>query len=204
MFKWSHSLSLGYVKTWEYEIKQCLKAANMSDINIHNDEINVKGTIRQYRDAIIDIDKKNWLCLVWDDSKNEENGNKLRLYRCFMKDICVEDYVMKNMPFHCRQKLAMLRIGCLPIQVEIGRRQNTPIHERVCRHCNMNCVEDEVHLLLACPLYDDLRSMVTQYIQDSSCSLKDQYCFLLSNPNIQAELGKCVFNIMTRRTLYEV
>ena len=120
------------------------------------------------------------------------------------EDIYVENYVMTNMPFHHRQKLAMLRTGCLPIQIEMGRRLNIPLNQRICQFCHMNSVEDEIHLLLECPLYDDIRFTVTRYVQDNTTSLKDQYICLLSNPNIQAELGKCIFSIMKRRALFQM
>ena len=202
VFKWSHSLSLGLTKTWEYQVKQCLKIANISDIKISNDKLNVKSIMSRYREEVINIDKKKWLASVWDDSKNEEHGNKLRLYRCFKKDIYVEFYVTTSMPFHHRQSLAMLRTGCLPIAIETGRHHAIPLDERVCKLCNMQCIEDEVHFLLGCSLYDDLRYNVVKYVKDMTLSLKDQYCDLLSNPDIQAELGKYVFNSMKRRSLY--
>ena len=66
----------------------------------------------------------------------------------------------------------------------------------------MQCIEDEVHFLLGCSLYDDLRYNILKYVKDMTMSLKDQYCDLLSNPDIRAELGKYVFNSMKRRSLY--
>ncbi len=204
VFKWSNSLSLGNVKTWEYHVKQFLKDANMLDHPFMNPDINVKVTMREYRDALIASDKVNWHNKVWDDTKNEENGNKLRLYRCYKDDICVESYVTTIMPFHHRQKIAMLRLGCLPIQIELGRRSNTPLDSRICKLCNQGCIEDEVHLLLQCPLYDDIRSIITKHVTDTTMSFKDQFCSLLSNPDIQADLGKCVFRMMNRRQLFSM
>ena len=32
-----------------------------------------------------------------------------------------------------------------------------PLDARVCKFCEMNVVESEAHVLLECPLYDDLR-----------------------------------------------
>ena len=31
--------------------------------------------------------------------------------------------------------------------------------ERVCKKCNNNAVEDEIHFLCECPMYDDLRKL---------------------------------------------
>ena len=131
IFRWSNALSLGYVKTWEYQVKQFLKEVNMLDSPLLNPGINVKVTMSNYRNAINKIDKQIWHDKVWDDTGNIENGNKLRLYRCFKNDIFTESYVTTVMPFQHRQKLAMLRLGCL--EVELGCRNNTPLHLRTCK-----------------------------------------------------------------------
>lgn len=201
IFRWSNSLSLRYVKNWEFKVKQLLKEAKMLDSPLMFPDINVKATMNNYKDAVIEIDKQCWSKKLWDDTGNEENGNKLRLFRCFKGDIYTETYITTAMPFHHRQKLAMLRLGCLPIQVELGRRNHIPLHLRICRQCDMNTIEDEVHLLLECPLYDDIRSGIIQHI-DTTVSPKDQFCSLMSSPDIQAVLGKCIFNIMKRREIF--
>ena len=46
-----------------------------------------------------------------------------------------------------------------PIRLETGRYANLPINERVCFNCN-NCVEDEIHVLLHCPVYNDVRQVL--------------------------------------------
>ncbi len=58
IFRWSNALSLGYVKTWEYQVKTLLKQANMLDSPLLNPAINVKATMNNYRNAIIKIDKQ--------------------------------------------------------------------------------------------------------------------------------------------------
>ena len=84
----------------------------------------------------------------------------------------------------------------------MGRRNDIPVHLRICKQCNLNVVEDEVHLLMECPLYDDIRSTIQHHISNVTQSLKDQLCSFISNPNIQAVLGKCIFKIMKRRELF--
>ena len=114
-------------------------------------------------------DKDLWHQKIWDDSKNEINGNKLRLYRCFKKDIFVEKYVTTLIPFQYRQQQAMLRCGSLPIEIELGRRKEIPLQNRICKMCDMDCIENEVHLLLACPVY--VRERLLGFIQDNNVTL---------------------------------
>ncbi len=202
IFKWSNSVSLSNIKTWEYNVKKLLKEANMLHITERENDINVKSFMNKFNDNIVQQDKENWFQGIWNDNKNEQNGNKLRLYRCFKEDIFVENYVTCIMPFHHRQQLSRLRLGCLPIEIEMGRRFNVPLCERTCKMCTTNCIEDEIHLLLECPMYNDLREKIISSIEDRNLDFKNQYYSLLSNTNIQADLAKCIFNIMRRRDLF--
>ena len=56
-----------------------------------------------------------------------------------------------------RSYLAQLRLGILPINVEIGRYRQIPFDERKCMLCNNENVEDEYHVLFICPAYDRIR-----------------------------------------------
>ena len=69
--------------------------------------------------------------------------------------------------------------------------------------CNLQKVEDEIHVLLQCPLYDDLRDNLVKNIPNTGMSLIDQYILLLSKTEIQAPLGKCIFRIMERREIFK-
>ena len=60
-----------------------------------------------------------------------------------------------------------------PINIELCRYgpARIPVEERVCSHCNE--VEDESHVLMYCPLYDDIRDQLTLSINDINPSLQD-------------------------------
>ena len=59
-------------------------------------------------------------------------------------------------------------------------------------------VENEIHLMLGFPLYDDLRGNYLQHLNNAGITLNDKFSTLFSNTEIQAELGKCVLRIMER------
>ena len=50
--------------------------------------------------------------------------------------------------------------------------------------------------MLVSPLCDDLRENTLQLVTKVGMPLNDQFSTLLSNSEIQAELGKCVFRVM--------
>ena len=69
---------------------------------------------------------------------------------------------------------------------------------------NINvCVEDEIHILLKCPLYDDVRSNLLSDIHDTGMSLQKQFIQILSCPEQQAALAKCIFRIVERRNIFK-
>jgi hypothetical protein len=53
--------------------------------------------------------------------------------------------------------LTQIRLGILPLSIETGRYQDVPIEYRFCLYCNHNCIESEIHFLLYCDKYNDLR-----------------------------------------------
>ena len=56
-----------------------------------------------------------------------------------------------------RSAIAQFRCGILPLKIETGRYMNIPVEFRLCNFCD-NCTETEVHFLLYCPKYSEIRS----------------------------------------------
>ena len=55
-----------------------------------------------------------------------------------------------------RAAFAKFRCGVAPIRIETGRFENLDVNQRPCLFCNV--VEDEIHVILDCSAYDDLRN----------------------------------------------
>ena len=67
-----------------------------------------------------------------------------------------------------RSLIAQLRTGILPLRIESGRFNNIkdPItgklrklraDERLCQFCNSGNIEDEIHFICTCSVYNDIR-----------------------------------------------
>ena len=99
--------------------------------------------------------------------------NKLRTYRTFKNIYSTEPYVRIIAQKKFRSAYAKFRSGVAPINIELCRYglARIPVEERVCSHCNE--VEDESHVLMYCPLYDDIRDQLTLSINDINPSLQD-------------------------------
>ena len=62
------------------------------------------------------------------------------------------------------QHYAKLRCGVAPIKIETCRYgiNRIPVNERLCESCES--VEDEYHVLMQCPKYDDIRTVAFESI----------------------------------------
>lgn len=89
-----------------------------------------------------------------------KNGNtgKLRFFSQITKDFELQDYLKFNINKHLRSKLTKLRLSAHSLAIETGRYSKpiTPAEERFCKSCKSK-VEDELHFLLDCPIYNKLR-----------------------------------------------
>ena len=43
--------------------------------------------------------------------------------------------------------------------IEEGRQKGIPREPRICKSCDLGCVEDEYHFVIICPAYKNLRKM---------------------------------------------
>jgi hypothetical protein len=91
-----------------------------------------------------------------DVSKTGKGLNKLRTYRLFKSEFITESYCKTILSCKQRGALAKFRSGTAPIRLETGRYELLPVSERTCFNC-CGLVEDELHVLIHCPMYEDLR-----------------------------------------------
>ena len=183
------------------------------DIDCHftqyNTKLKAKKQIKSVVETLKNFEQQNWLKHIWDDSKNQENGNKLRLYRLYKERVVVEKYLELNMPRHYKQLLARFRSGCLPIRIETGRYDKTPLIERCCSFCTGYHLEDELHVLLNCELYSDLRYDLIQHMSSIESDFKSrpilaQFLSIMTTDSVQFILAKYIFTMYKRRKIHDL
>jgi len=103
---------------------------------------------------------------------NLEHKPKLRLYRKIKFNKEPETYVKLNMNRLERSLLAQLRLGILPIEIEVGRYRRKPIESRKCPFCK-EYTEDELHFLFDCTTYINLREQILNLTTDNKHKLTD-------------------------------
>jgi hypothetical protein len=138
-----------------------------------------------------------------ETAKSGKGGNKLRVYRQFKSNFYTEFYCKNVLSTKYRGALAKFRSGTAPIRIETGRYEGLPICDRVCFCCD-TCVEDELHVILHCPVYEDLRVQLfheASYVCSNFNSFSDidKLCFIMSNNEIVKCSAKTCWLILERR-----
>ena len=100
-------------------------------------------------------------------------NKKLNLYTSFKTVYKFESYLDYIQDFTVRSTLAKLRVSAHNLQIETGRfsKNKTPRDQRFCPYCktlNIFTVEDEIHFLLTCSLFNDERRIFLQKVYRTS------------------------------------
>lgn len=129
----------------------------MTNLDLNTETPN-KGIIQQR----LQIDMLNTFENEWRQDLDRQTSvsgsgrNKLRTYRLFKTEYKTEPYLNCVMSKAHRSAYAKFRCGVAPIRLETGRYERLEERERTCFHCK-TVIENEEHVLLDCPLYNDLR-----------------------------------------------
>ena len=92
--------------------------------------------------------------------------------------------------------------GILPLFIETGRFYNIKLEHRICTLCNMNKIENEIHFLFECVLYNDLRTswlinVCNKNTNFNNLSIENKLKFMFEN--CFRNTAKYVVNCFNRR-----
>ena len=143
------------VNTWFSSIEYILNKLGIST------SCDLKTGIHSFTKWIKDKLYKNYLNF-WRDHRNEiiqtEKG-KLNTYFSLKTEFGFEKYLhLKD--FKLRQVICKIRISAHPLRIETDRYKKNYVNRtlRKCLYCNLNKIEDEIHFVTECPLYDTQRN----------------------------------------------
>ncbi len=77
-------------------------------------------------------------------------NTNLRTYIKFKEQFETKQYITYCVSHRKRSLLVQFRMGVLPLAIETGRFKSIPVEEKVCVLCNINDIEDEIHMLCTC------------------------------------------------------
>ena len=105
---------------------------------------------------IMNQSKKNYL-EHWDDQTKSQS--KLECYLSLKRDYELAEYLSTVRDTRQRQILTKYRLSDHSLAVEKGRYKQAwlPREQRLCGHCTTGEVETEMHFLLYCPKFEQIR-----------------------------------------------
>ena len=123
-----YRLRTGLDQTWESQ--------NIGDTN---------KFMLSFKESIVRIFTQQW-------RKDIESSSKLRTYALVKKYFCVEPYILHIRGNHLITAMARYRMSSHDLNIERGRFNNpiTPKNQRICTRCQLNEIDDEIHLLIHC------------------------------------------------------
>ena len=154
VFTWGNTQP-ALVKNWNYRVRK--KLDSLESIHIGEEGwVDVRHIVHCVEVQSFEQFIASWTTdLMRENARYGQGRNKLRTYRTFKTEYGVETYTTEILKRNHRSALAKFRCGVASIRVETGRYEHIPLEQRVCFNCK--CVEDEIHVLLVCPMYRDTR-----------------------------------------------
>ena len=107
-----------------------------------------------FKESIVSIFTQRW-------RKDIESSSKLRTYVLVKKYFCVEPYIL-NIRGNNLITATRYRMSSHDLNIERGRFNNpiTPKNQRICTRCEINEIDDEIHLLLHCSAMNNERKIL--------------------------------------------
>ena len=143
VFDWDSRLGLN---TWCSEIKQISNNLKLNWIS-NNEE---SYDLTQSYNSCLEYNRRSW-------SNESFLKPKLRTFVQIHDFDSKQILVNSSISRYQRSLLSQLKFGILPLKIETDRYQGIPPENRICKICDTNTPEDELHFLFSCPALEHIR-----------------------------------------------
>lgn len=173
---------------WASNIRNTLSSAGFYFVWLHQGVGNTNTFLKILKSRLQDMFRQEWEATV-------RGKDRYSVFRSFKFDFKQEKYIVDIDVYCFRVALSQLRFGVLPINNNLHRYTENP-DSKLCVFCK-NCLEDEHHFLLVCPLYNDIRNRFLSIRPRSA-----HFLLMLTNPDKTRLLSKFVYHSIQRRKKY--
>ena len=140
---------------------------------------------------------------IWHSQLPKQSTGKLSSYVKFKSNFGLEKYLLK-LNFNSRRSLTKLRISSHRLGIERGRYTNIPRHDRICSRCNVNEIDDEIHYLFKCSLFNTDRDQLHTCIATScpnftNLNLENKFIWLMTTEN--TDVLQCLCNFILKSNI---
>ncbi len=110
-------------------------------------------------EKIAEKEKTDW-------AENLKGYSKLDLLSEIKLEFGTEKYLQLDLGRYDKCLLSQFRYGILPLEIETGRYKNLTREQRLCTLCNDGSVEDQIHFVFKCSVYNNIRSEFIETCKD--------------------------------------
>ena len=119
-------------------------------------DINLNMSLEQIKRKLIQRSMRYWENQVIENAVIKRG--KLRTYYTFKPIFKKEIYLRSIINRDVRKCFTQFRISAHQLAIEKGRHRNIKAHNRLCKFCQTNEVEDEFHFLIKCQKFSSERN----------------------------------------------
>ena len=176
-YKMQTDLDAIYKRGWVTNLKKLVFSNGFGLVwitqGVGDEELFMKSVVLR----LSDIAKQTW-------NSEIDSSPKLSTYREFKSLLNPEKYLYTVNNYFIRKQLTKFRISNHKLMVEEGRYRGIDFADRRCIYCDMNCIENECHFLLECPLYEEIRRKHLIFLNcDWHCQNHDKFVKIMSSQN---------------------
>ena len=145
---------------------------------------NEKLFIKNLRQRLIDIKWQDWHSHI-------QSSERFKMYRNFSATHVIKRYLSINMDRYLRSAFVKFRFGVSVINVHTCRYKKVTNAELLCPLCKKS-IEDEIHLLLTCPvLYDLRKKLIPRKFYANPCLFR--FSLLMASEHEKTVRGVALF-----------
>ena len=192
ILSYENALSLNL--TWPKKIKDSLSEIGMLE-NFLSKTVNIYFKAFQ---RMKDIFHQNSFSQITDER------SKLRTYGLVKSKIGFEEYLNEIHNINDRVAFTKFRLSNHHLRIEVGRHNKIPKHLRFCPFCP-TLIEDEIHFLLECKMFqrqrDDFINIISDEVENFfNFNTNERFCILMSDHTISVHTAKYISRMLEVRS----
>lgn len=163
--------------TWATYIKRLLYQYGFGYVWIANEVGNARLLIQQFTQRLFDCEQQSILADI-------NASPKALSYKLYKSALNPESYLSMPLPYNYKRLLANFRCSGHDLMIEKGRHSNIDRASRFCKHCeaqNIYRIEDEIHFLITCPMFADLRRQLFRDDWNTNAQANQLFATIMSD-----------------------
>ena len=111
-----------------------------------------------------------------------------------MPALHVANYINYDIPLKFRISLSKLKCSVHKFNVETGRHSGIPYEQRLCILCNKHEIEDELHIVMSCPVYNQIRSVFLLNVDTENAAVDTFHNLFNGSEQQVLSLARYIYN----------